>query len=245
MKVLFLFFFCCVLATAKKLPFGFPEAQDATDKYVIRWSTNAPDGYRVATFEEFGSDDFTDFYNLKEGIPYETTNPPTNRGCVLAVKEGYLDYPINHEEHSSTCTIVNDGDFACQVSSFGKALIGTNDFSGESCYGEFTGKTFDTPVEAGFFADNFYTVDSQCDWTENKARFQLFILDDAQTPTPSPTPFSLKDTYTCCSYYDTFLEFESHLCQYPGVLCPEVPNYKKVGNNTVQSCNDCYNCKKN
>jgi len=228
--------------------------------FIVQWANSKSDGYRIATFADFTSSFFAQQYNLNNGFPY-SFDTGSGQACGLSVKEGYLKFPKNDTANADDVTVYSKGAVSC-------ALLDAPDNNGyvatmqtQGC-GKYNGKVFFSPVSETFFADNFYTVTSTCEFTQEYVSFALFVLISA-APTPSPTP-SLRPTptptfirptptpifrtptptpstasYLCCGYYDFLEHFESDFCQLAGKVCPDIDGYTSVGNYTASSCDEC------
>eukprot|EP00009_Paramoeba_aestuarina_P004648 CAMPEP_0201521372 /NCGR_PEP_ID=MMETSP0161_2-20130828/14384_1 /ASSEMBLY_ACC=CAM_ASM_000251 /TAXON_ID=180227 /ORGANISM="Neoparamoeba aestuarina, Strain SoJaBio B1-5/56/2" /LENGTH=259 /DNA_ID=CAMNT_0047920001 /DNA_START=70 /DNA_END=846 /DNA_ORIENTATION=+ len=207
--------------------------------FTIQWDTNVPKGYREATFDDFASEDFSNFYNQNQGLPYNTTQDPGGI-CGLSVKEGYLKFPSNSTEKATDVSFANDNG---RVSCLADEQTGTNGLiatmATEGC-GDYQGNIFSTPVTKEFFSKNFFTKESTCEFDEGEDSYVLYIRDTPASPSPTPTPVPPPSSaFSCCGYFNFDESFETFFCQYPGQRCSEIPGFVSVGNNTVGRCDEC------
>eukprot|EP00009_Paramoeba_aestuarina_P006009 CAMPEP_0201510096 /NCGR_PEP_ID=MMETSP0161_2-20130828/2933_1 /ASSEMBLY_ACC=CAM_ASM_000251 /TAXON_ID=180227 /ORGANISM="Neoparamoeba aestuarina, Strain SoJaBio B1-5/56/2" /LENGTH=248 /DNA_ID=CAMNT_0047905225 /DNA_START=111 /DNA_END=857 /DNA_ORIENTATION=- len=105
------------------------------------------------------------------------------------------------------------------------------------------------PAGTGFDSGLVKFIEENPTCTYTLALYHDVGCGELVVPTPSPTP-ALAPTpvpptppggpYTCCSYYNFDEEFATHVCQYPGALCPAVvTGYTPVGNTSISSCSQC------
>ena len=59
----------------------------------------------------------------------------------------------------------------------------------------------------------------------------------SSSPTPSVT--RSPNTFTCCKYYDEYIQYENTLCQKMPLSCPFVVGNEPIGNYTAPSCTEC------
>ena len=197
----------------------------------------------MATFADFTSESFANFYNQNNGIGYDTTNDPGG-DCGLGVQEGFLKFPLNDTKHATDVTFQDDkGQVSCYADNQRgqNGLIAT--MAAYGC-GNYMGLAFPTPVDTDFFATNFFANTSTCEFKESQNRFTLWTLITSPSPSPTPTHVptpspSPAASYNCCAYFNFAHSFESYFCQYQGGDCPTISDYSVVGQFGVSSCSQC------
>ena len=195
----------------------------------------------MATFADFASESFANFYNQNKGLSYDTTADPGG-ACGLAVQEGFLKYPLNDTDLATDVTFQDDNG---HVSCFADLQTGQNGLvatmSSYGC-GNYMGLVFSTPVDQDFFASNFFSNITTCEFSKHQNRFTLFTLDTPPSPSPPPPPPSPSPaaSYNCCAYFNFAHSFESYFCQYQGGDCPTISDYSVVGQFGVSSCSQCH-----
>ena len=193
---------------------GRRTALNGNAPFRIQWRDNPPAGYRIATYAEFRSTQFEDAYNSEKGIPYDTRDPTIEGGaCGLAVKEGWLFYPLSDPTSASDCTLSTE-DFQSSCSAdeqYGSnGMIATMGPCGNNI-----ATYFIPPVNRFQFTD-FGVNATTCEFKEGGNRYTVYILDRSQpspspsptptpspspTPTPSPSPTPTPDYFPAPNYY--------------------------------------------
>ena len=162
---------------------------DSSDYFTVQWSTDVPNGYRVANFADFTSDTFTQFYNSNNGFPYNTKTGD-GEDCGLSVVEGFLRFPANDTLRLTDVTFQDEGGEVSCGADFSKGQNGLVATMASSGCGAYEGNVFQAPVANGFFADNFVTTKNTCEFSSGETSYALFVRTDLPPPVPTPSPLS-------------------------------------------------------
>ena len=238
--VLSLLLLCAYVAAAKTHSKNKIErsVRASSPTFVLHWRSNPPAGYQVATFADFTSPLFANQYNINDGFSYDTNDGGVGGACGFAVMEGFLMFPKNDTANAQEVTFsTSTGKISCRADlSVGiNGLVATMPDFG--C-GSYPNLVFQHPVSQTFFLDNCFVVTTTCEFSKGQNSYTLFI-NNAATPSPSPTPSSVSPSFLCCGYYDFEEHFESDFCQLAGKMCPDIDGYTAVGNYTTSSCDEC------